>query len=87
MLGMFSMLDSILDAPMEDILAQLPLAQELNDALLHGSGKYGDILRVAREHEIDTWDTAQELGLERDAVVENYWEAVNWSDRLKSSIN
>ncbi|MGM0417012.1 MAG: EAL and HDOD domain-containing protein, partial [Thermodesulfobacteriota bacterium] len=86
MLGMFSMLDSILDAPMDEILAQLPLAQELNDALLHGSGKYGAVLRVAREHEIDTWDTAQELGLDRDTVVENYWEAVNWSDQLKGSI-
>jgi EAL and modified HD-GYP domain-containing signal transduction protein len=85
--GMFSMLDSILETPMEEIVAQLPLAQEINNALLGGESKYADILRVAREHKLDTWDTAQEIGLQLDGVVEIYWEAVNWTDQLKSSIN
>ncbi|MCA1797754.1 MAG: HDOD domain-containing protein, partial [Geobacteraceae bacterium] len=87
MVGMFSMLDSILETPMEEIVAQLPLAQEINNALLGGEGKYADILRVAREHKLDTGDICPQLGLQLDTVVEVYWDAVNWTDQLKSSIS
>ena len=44
--GLFSLLDAIMDAPMEEILRHLNLVEEINEALLYGSGPIGPILQT-----------------------------------------
>jgi EAL and modified HD-GYP domain-containing signal transduction protein len=45
MTGLFSVLDAIMDAPMDDLLGLLPLEPSIADALRHGAGEKGAILR------------------------------------------
>ena len=45
MTGLFSVLDAILDAPMDDLLGQLPLDPSIANALRHGAGEKGAVLR------------------------------------------
>ena len=36
---MFSLLDALMDAPLDELLASLPLADEISEALLHNKEK------------------------------------------------
>ncbi len=51
MTGLFSVLDAIMDAPMEDLLGQLPLDPSIADALRHGAGDTGAVLCGVRAFE------------------------------------
>ncbi|MFN3919844.1 MAG: hypothetical protein ACK4JF_06090, partial [Methylohalobius sp.] len=44
--GLFSLLDAIMDAPMEEILRHINLVDEINQALLYGSGPLGPVLQT-----------------------------------------
>ena len=81
--GLFSLLDPLVDAPLEDVIDDLPLSHEIVQALVSGKGVQGEILRsvVAYEHgdfagaELRTLPTEQiaeaylgTVGFARDAV-------------------
>jgi EAL and modified HD-GYP domain-containing signal transduction protein len=46
-LGMFSVVDALMDAPMADVLAKLPFPAEMTDALVGHSGTKGELLEAA----------------------------------------
>lgn len=46
--GLFSLLDGVAGAPMDVALSKLCLSQEIDKALLHGTGKLGEALRAAK---------------------------------------
>lgn len=80
--GLFSLLESILDAPMEQILRELPLADEINQALLHGTGRMGKVLHCVQDYEQGNWAAVESSGIAHDVVSESYWEAVAWADEI-----
>jgi len=43
-LGLFSVIDAMMDAPMHDVIASLPLADDLRDALVSRRGQMGQLL-------------------------------------------
>jgi EAL and modified HD-GYP domain-containing signal transduction protein len=43
-LGLFSVIDGLMDAPMEEVLATIPFPAEMRDALVEGSGTKGALL-------------------------------------------
>jgi len=47
-LGLLSILDSLMDAPMEKVLEQMAISEEMHAALTDGAGVGGDALRLAR---------------------------------------
>jgi c-di-GMP phosphodiesterase len=59
LVGLFSVLESILGQPMAQIVRSLPLSSEIVDALLDQRGKLGGILRCVLEYERRNWDTAR----------------------------
>lgn len=52
--GMFSLLDRLLGIPMEEVLANIQLSDEVVAALLNRSGKYGPYLALAEACELST---------------------------------
>jgi EAL and modified HD-GYP domain-containing signal transduction protein len=52
-LGLFSLIDAILDQPMEKILVDLPLSDEINDVLIKHSGIMATYLELALAFEKD----------------------------------
>ena len=77
--GLFSTLDALLDMSMEDIVEQLPLAQELNGALLHRDGRMGEALECVVAYERGDWDRVAFGRLEAAAIRGAYLDAVEWS--------
>ncbi|RMD80739.1 MAG: HDOD domain-containing protein [Gammaproteobacteria bacterium] len=60
--GLLSMLDVMMDQPLEELLAQLPLAPEIQAALLRGEGRLGQTLRCVLAYERGDWERlAREL--------------------------
>ena len=62
--GLLSVLDAMTQAPMELILAALPLDEEINEALLQHKGMLGRILACALAYERCDWEALDKLELE-----------------------
>jgi len=84
--GVFSLLDAMLDTPMEEILDRLILPEQIADALLDRTGAYGPILALAEAcetHNIERIDSFTEsLMLTPDQVNHDHLQALAWVEQL-----
>lgn len=78
--GMFSALDALMDMPMEDLLAALPLADDVNGALLAREGALGELLTMVLHYERGDWDLLDCKHLSREDLTEIYLHATEWAD-------
>ncbi len=78
--GLFSVLDALFDRPLEEILYQLPLAQEICDALLHHKGEAGGTLQTVIAYEKGDWDAIGESQFEPQILTQAYLDAIQWAD-------
>lgn len=83
LLGLLSLLDAMLDMPMQELMKQIPIAPEINHALINHEGELSLYLHLVETYEAGRWselDMAMELvGLRGTTIVNHYLEAVNWS--------
>jgi EAL and modified HD-GYP domain-containing signal transduction protein len=80
LVGLFSVLDAMLERPMEQILRSLPLAPDIVDAVLRRQGDLGRILRGVIEYEKRNWDAAYAaIQLNESLIQDAYRKAVAWS--------
>lgn len=74
--GLLSVLDAMTQAPMELILAALPLDEEINEALLQHKGMLGRILACALAYERCDWESVDTLDLEPSQINDAYMTAL-----------
>lgn len=83
MVGLFSLLDALMRAPMDEILARLDLAEDLRRVLLTREGPYAPTLALVEAYEGARWDEmvdgAARVGLGIREVPELYTQAVDWA--------
>lgn len=87
LLGMFSLLDALLNRPMKEIVKHLPLADTLKGALcMEDNNEYVPFLKLARyfeEAEFDQSDAMMnQLGLDTKKVKLAYGGSIDWAARL-----
>jgi c-di-GMP-related signal transduction protein len=86
LLGLCSLLDAILDRPLEEAVADLPLPADVRTALLGGNNVPRQILDVVIAYENGNWDEALEkaraLGLAEDSPATVYSDALKWAREL-----
>lgn len=84
LLGLFSLLEAMLDTPMADIVSKLPLDDDLKEALLGHGNSHGRWLDLVRAHEKGRWEDldalTDELGLNRLVVAVSYYKSVLWAN-------
>ncbi len=85
-IGLFSTLDALTDQPLETVLAELPLAEEINQALIDHTGTAGRLLHLVLAYEAGDWETVDAAQLEVGTLSEAYLEAVEWSGGLARSL-
>jgi c-di-GMP-related signal transduction protein len=83
LLGLFSMMDAILDTEMELIMNQLPISERLKLALIKKEGELANYLEIVCCYEKGQWDSCK--GLTDDCqliklTIEKYAEAIGWAD-------
>jgi EAL and modified HD-GYP domain-containing signal transduction protein len=76
--GLFSVLDALMDAPLEQTLSALPLSAEVEAALLKREGSMGQVLACALAYENAEWDRVDTLDLGPHAIQSAYVDAVTW---------
>ena len=90
LMGLLSVMDAVLDQPLDSILADLPVRQEIKEALLARAGLYWRLLEIAVAHERADWEKVSallsETEMEEDRVSELYVAAVDWSTALRSNV-
>ncbi len=59
--GLFSLLEAMLDQPMHTVLRDLPLDEEVKAALLGRPGPFTSLLEVIRAYESGQWETLKRL--------------------------
>ncbi|MEC1469877.1 HDOD domain-containing protein [Bacillus haynesii] len=81
--GMFSFIDTLLHKELTEVISELPLTDEVGQALLGKENDYRKILRLAKSIERNEWeDTAETKGLTKDEAYQCYLEAVDWCQKL-----
>lgn len=84
--GLLSVLDALLDRPMEELLAELPLSDEIQAALREGAGPMGEALRCVLAYERGEWESLRCTGLEKSALPAAYLEALEWADEVAAQL-
>jgi len=90
LVGLFSLLDSLLDQSLEDIMASVPVEKEVKQALLEREGFLGDILSLVVSYESAEWEQvdilAEKLGLIAAITAQSYEDSILWVEELLSDI-
>ena len=77
LMGMFSTLHYLIDAPLENILAEVPVADEIKEALLHREGRCGKLYELVLCYESADWNRitalAEELGIPDNVMTSVYF--------------
>ncbi len=85
-LGMFSLLDAIMDEPMNQLMNRLPLSQDLEDALVRNTGKLFEYLKMVKAYEKGDWQTVGKqtttLRIKEDILPTLYLKACQWSHQI-----
>ena len=87
--GLFSLLEAILDQPFVDILAQIPLSDQIKQALLEKRGELAFYLAFVTDYETLNWDRlklrAEKIQLSEEQTIILFLEASKWADQVMSS--
>ena len=81
--GLFSVADALLDAPMSDVLDSLPFSEDVCEALLHRTGPKGELLAA-----VIAYENGQFPGLPHGCAVPGaslpgaYREALEWAGEV-----
>lgn len=85
--GLFSTLDALMDKPLEVLLQDLPLSEELHSALLHKEGPAGNALNQVLNYERGNWSAIDYSVAGADALLAAYLDALYWAKELNLQLN
>ncbi|MES2261830.1 MAG: HDOD domain-containing protein [Pseudomonadota bacterium] len=86
--GIMSLMDTLFGIPMSEILTQIPVIDEVSDALMYRGGFFGDLLKLAEcierieDMEYQIVPTLRDLAMSTDELVELEMAAFEWSDNV-----
>jgi EAL and modified HD-GYP domain-containing signal transduction protein len=84
--GLFSLVDALLEQPLEQLLDDLPILPEIKAALLSYQGQLGLYLQLTKAFENGEWDSQQQLTNKLGAQLHDlyliYLDAVTWAHGL-----
>jgi c-di-GMP phosphodiesterase len=86
--GLFTLLDAVLDQPLEKIIAQLPVTDLIRDVVI--GKQVGDCSRVvtaARAQDRGDFATITKTGFPAQQVFVAWYEAVRWTDELVRALH
>ena len=78
--GLFSVADALVNAPMHDVIEQLPFREDVAAALLRGSGELGARLTEVIAYERGDFDAAGEMIRSHPNIQQIYRESAAWAD-------
>jgi len=90
LLGLLSLIDAMLEMPMEAVLEKVPLDQATKAVLLGQPSVLRPVFQLILAHESGEWEAASALssgmGLNPEEVAGCYWQAQQWARELSMEI-
>lgn len=81
--GMFSVMDAVLDRPLAEAVASLPVADDVRAGIVARNNRIGRLLDLAEAFERGEWERtgclASQLGLSVEVAAAAWGEAMRWS--------
>lgn len=84
--GLFSALDALMDTPLPELLQALPLADEVDQALLERRGPLGTLLSIALDYEQGAFDRLLGLDIAPGELADIYLDAAEWTAQTLQSL-
>jgi c-di-GMP-related signal transduction protein len=88
LMGLFSLMDTILETPMSDLLVNIPVDQETKAILLGGASRLRPVYQLMLARESGEWqqaaELAQQLHVTESEVAEGYWQAMQWARQVSA---
>lgn len=86
LMGMFSTLGLMMDVPLENVLNDLPLSQEVKLALTNSEGVCGDLYQLVLSYQNARWNDitmyALKLGIPENQLTKIYFECVEYVNQI-----
>ncbi|MBY6197873.1 EAL and HDOD domain-containing protein [Vibrio hangzhouensis] len=84
--GMFSLLDSLFDQPLEELVQKMPIDNLVKVALVTKQGTLGNILTLVKAYEAAEWVTViscrDKLDISDEKLAKYYDDAIKWTEDL-----
>ncbi len=77
-IGMFSLLDAIMEQPLAVIIENLPLSEEVKRALLDHQGQQGELLAAVISYERGVWESIDGKFMHEGCMFQAYQDALAW---------
>lgn len=88
--GLMSLMDAILDEPIDSVMSKLPLAKEIKAALVEKEGVLADYVQLIKFYETAQWQEASQaisaLQLPSEQVPNAYHTAVQWANEQMKAL-
>lgn len=88
LLGLLSLMDSILQMPMDQVLENVPVDRETKAVLQGRTSSLGTFYQLMLAQESGQWQAVSELAhqlhLDEMGVAETYWDAVRWAQQVSA---
>lgn len=86
LMGMLSTLDMMVDATMEEIIREIPVEEEIKEALIKHKGKCGQLLDLVLGYEKAEWDKvskcAEAIEIPLDSIAQIYFDCTEEVDKV-----
>jgi EAL and modified HD-GYP domain-containing signal transduction protein len=91
LVGLFSMIDILMNKPLDKLLEELPIQEETKQAILHQKNTLGLPLKLVIAYENANWDSVEilckKLNIKSRVVSQLYIDAIKWSTSVLSYTN
>ena len=86
LMGLFSVLDIILDKPMEEALSMVRVSKEIHDTLVERKGEFAPVLEFIENYENANFQAVSRqlmlLGIKDDDIYNAYVDALSWFSKM-----
>jgi EAL and modified HD-GYP domain-containing signal transduction protein len=86
LVGLFSVLDALMDLPIEQVLSTLRLSDAICAALMEGYGPMGSALGCTLNYERAAWDQVGFLNLDPGRIRDIYLETLGWVAGIEKTL-
>jgi len=84
--GLLSVLDALMDTPMEEAIQELPVSIEIRSALTRWEGSPGEALQCALAYERGEWDRVNYKDLRPMTIRSHYLDSLGWARRISEGL-